>query len=867
MATQHNFRIKNGLEVAGTQRISSSGAVTPQSLSVTADASVGGNLTVTGNLVVNGSTTTIDTATLSVEDINITVASGAGNATAANGAGLTVAGANATLLYASADDSFGFNKKLKVNPDIRLGSEGVRLSTDGNGEFGIGYGQTATNSRFSVYNNTTVGLRVYPTGNVYVPDTFSVGTTSTLKGYFYESTPDQNGTGKPSSVLGLAAYVDARNEGPSLDFNAVWGGGAVYQQDNWNEGWTVGRIAGVYDSAGLDTGALAFYTQTSGSSGGASSSSLTEKMRITSDGQVGIGTDPTTDLDILSTGARIKLRNSGGHQINFGLWDGSNHRLEADANRKLLITSYHSDGIHLGGSGNSHFVVKGGNVGVGSTNPTTKFVVQNTDGHNGIEFSMGSTLNYIQSYNRNTSDYSHLKIDAETIKFGTNNGSERARFDENGRFRIGTSIQTVPFQVGNAKSDTLTPVNAVAKFYGYTDGDGLAIGNYSSSPYGSYLQSGYLLDSYSTAYNNGYPIVLNPVGGNVGIGAITNGNPLTKLHVNGGAVGDMFTLQTSYNTGSSKRAGINWRDASEITGSIWTSYDGSNVSMRFGQLYNGGYRTSDTSGIFVITGNGNVGIANDQNQLDSGVADLSLGAGSKSHGIHLSPYFQIGTRYAAWNCNMGWNARAQYGTTSGGIEQATGYGGGGASNFSINATNLEWHQWDAAQTTGYGTSLAVNSTYLHMSCDSNGHFNIKGSYYNNASDRRLKDNITPITNALDKVKQLSGNTFTWKETLPDTDQPLPSHKAGKDDMGVIAQEVKEVVPTAVALSPWDVEYKEVDNPDYDPNDESKGPQILKDTQATSASGKNYLTVNEEKLVPLLIEAIKELEARVAELEG
>ena len=31
-----------------------------------------------------------------------------------------------------------------------------------------------------------------------------------------------------------------------------------------------------------------------------------------------------------------------------------------------------------------------------------------------------------------------------------------------------------------------------------------------------------------------------------------------------------------------------------------------------------------------------------------------------------------------------------------------------------------------------------------------------------SSDRNLKDNITPIPNALDKVNAISGNTFTWK---------------------------------------------------------------------------------------------------------
>ena len=70
------------------------------------------DVTVSGNLTVNGTTTTLNTATLDVEDLNITVAKGAGNAAAANGAGLTVDGAGATLLYENTDDKFIFNKRV-----------------------------------------------------------------------------------------------------------------------------------------------------------------------------------------------------------------------------------------------------------------------------------------------------------------------------------------------------------------------------------------------------------------------------------------------------------------------------------------------------------------------------------------------------------------------------------------------------------------------------------------------------------------------------------------------------------------------------------------------------------------------------------
>jgi len=82
------------------------------------NVSMGGNLTVTGDLTVNGTTTTINTATLDVEDKNITIADGAANAAAADGAGLTVDGASATFTYANTGDKWTMNKPLDVTGAI-----------------------------------------------------------------------------------------------------------------------------------------------------------------------------------------------------------------------------------------------------------------------------------------------------------------------------------------------------------------------------------------------------------------------------------------------------------------------------------------------------------------------------------------------------------------------------------------------------------------------------------------------------------------------------------------------------------------------------------------------------------------------------
>ena len=83
---------------------------------LTADA----NVVVAGNLTVNGTTTTLNTATLDVEDKNITINYGAGDTSgSANGAGITIQDAidasnNATILWDTTNDEFDFSHPINV---------------------------------------------------------------------------------------------------------------------------------------------------------------------------------------------------------------------------------------------------------------------------------------------------------------------------------------------------------------------------------------------------------------------------------------------------------------------------------------------------------------------------------------------------------------------------------------------------------------------------------------------------------------------------------------------------------------------------------------------------------------------------------
>ena len=85
---------------------------------ITVNDIIAADLTLSGDLTVNGTTTTLNTATLEVEDLNITVAKNAASSAAADGAGLTVAGASATFNYSHSGTKWVANKSIEATSFI-----------------------------------------------------------------------------------------------------------------------------------------------------------------------------------------------------------------------------------------------------------------------------------------------------------------------------------------------------------------------------------------------------------------------------------------------------------------------------------------------------------------------------------------------------------------------------------------------------------------------------------------------------------------------------------------------------------------------------------------------------------------------------
>ena len=103
-------------QLGGSLDVNGQSIVSVSNGNITLAPNGSGKVIISGDLQIDGTTTTINSTTLDVDDLNITVAKGAANAAAANGAGLTVEGPTtaATILYASADDSWNLNKKTSV---------------------------------------------------------------------------------------------------------------------------------------------------------------------------------------------------------------------------------------------------------------------------------------------------------------------------------------------------------------------------------------------------------------------------------------------------------------------------------------------------------------------------------------------------------------------------------------------------------------------------------------------------------------------------------------------------------------------------------------------------------------------------------
>lgn len=133
-----------------------------------------------------------------------------------------------------------------------------------------------------------------------------------------------------------------------------------------------------------------------------------------------------------------------------------------------------------------------------------------------------------------------------------------------------------------------------------------------------------------------------------------------------------------------------------------------------------------------------------------------------------------------------------------------------------------------------------NQTVTFLDVHANGTIYSANDVWAFVSDERLKRNVKPILNALARVKQLTGITYQHNDLA----KTLAGIDTTREYMGLIAQDVRKVAPQVVGPAPFDIDAE----------------------TGESKTGANFITVQYEKLVALLVEAVKELAHRVERTE-
>jgi uncharacterized protein YjbI with pentapeptide repeats len=221
--------------------------------------------------------------------------------------------------------------------------------------------------------------------------------------------------------------------------------------------------------------------------------------------------------------------------------------------------------------------------------------------------------------------------------------------------------------------------------------------------------------------------------------------------------------------------------------------------------------------------------ANPHSYVDPGAATMTLYGRGKSVGINnvRTPGYNLhvnGTGYFSTECYVGSWFRVYGG---GGIYWES-YGGG-------------WNMSDTTWMRVYGGKAIYATNTIATTGD-------VIAYY---SDMRLKKNIVPIEDALEKLMGLS--TFTYEAN--DVAESL-GYKTGERNTGFSAQEVKAILPEVIRLAPCDI---------------GETNEVTKVTE--SKTGENYMTLLYDKMLPFVVKALqeestarRELQTRVEALE-
>jgi hypothetical protein len=410
-----------------------------------------------------------------------------------------------------------------------------------------------------------------------------------------------------------------------------------------------------------------------------------------------------------------------------------------------------------------------------------------------------STMHFVLDNDGVQRNHAIFSSDGSTTLYGALSGTSATFTGTSGASSTRLTLQGT----GNGWNNQYITNTGGALWLGVMRDDGIA-------PFtGGTAFAGYIGTSNSTNFiitTAAIPRLTATSGGNVLIGTTTDAGYKLDVNAGGGSVrfngtiGDKLVLYNSGNNGGTNGIYIDSDIYPAIRFNNRVGFAGTAKIVY--NTYATGYGAASLNGSFIMQGPNAL-------QFSSGGDNVRLTIAS--------------TGEATFSNNI------QLGTTAGTLRIGTNAGDFATFNYSGGGTSVR-NDW--ASTSAF-LDLLANSVGFRVS--GTGSATLTGVLVQGVSDERFKKNIKPISNALEKIKSINGYTFEYDLENEDLTY-IP--KLGRD-IGVIAQEIEKIIPEAVSLAPID-----------------------RNDQGNSKSGKNYLTVNYEKIIPLLIQAIKEQQAEI-----
>jgi len=831
-----------------------------------------GDLTVS-NLTVNGTTTVVNSTTVEIVDLNILLAKNATTAAQANGSGLTIGSyaSNPTLLYTSSSDRWVFNRGVEGSSFVRTGGTSSQfLKADG-----------------SVDSNTY--LTTGGASSAYQPldaDLTAIGALSGTSGLLRKTAADTWSLDTTSYQTTFGAQnANVIYAGPTVGTPAAPTFRALVTNDIADLMITTGKINnGAITDEKIGTGAVT----NSKINDGAVTTTKILNSNVTLAKIENISANTILGNNTGVSAAPIALTATQGRTVlGLGTAATANSSDFAPAFTSQTAGSFYaapaasvglptfrfitnSDLPNSGVSANTYNNVTVNSKGIVTSGSNVAYLTAESDtlqtvGERGKTLSRDLAAATIAEFiNTNAISGNGLYVKGGgqggasggySLRVDSAGGSQRFVVDKDGHSTVAGNSYAAAFIVtgeastggtkflkANGTLDTTTYLSSVPNLQSVCNAGSTTS---TSITAGSFIKSGafstdILKGDGSTESDSNYVKTsgVQTIGGtkvfsaNVGIG--TSGLASVPLHIN-------LTLDPSslavpprsiwarptFRLSNTSNTGV---EGIQVQPTVDTAFWGETTSTQItykgirigGVLKTGTTAITETVGLYID--NSTQGTTNNY-----AIYSAHTGASVFSGSLTATSLVKSGGNNAQFLKADGSVDSNTYLTSSTGVTSITGTTNQITASASTGSVTLSLPQSINTGASVQFGSIGVGTAASGVSGEIRAIDNITAYY---TSDERLKTNVRKIENALDKVTQINGVVYDWNDTYKKSHGDVDGYFVRDDNSGVIAQEVEKVFPNVVG-------------------ERQDG----------------FKAVRYELLVPLLIEAIKDLKAEIESLKA